>query len=179
LLRLCLDLNIWCAAFIGERLGRRDTAAGSLVEAVRTGRSAIGQPALVISWGMLERLEAVLVRDLAFGPADASRFMDLIASYAREGPSLTLGGVGVIPIRDTEDRHVMETAWAGQANLLVTQNLPDFTGVDATPLSGDRVFGLRRGDASMVLAHPYEAAAWLRGGEAPKTVQTFLGLERP
>jgi hypothetical protein len=64
LLGVCLDLNVWCAAFIARRLGRRDTAATYLVEAVRQGQSAAGPLALVVSWGMLERLRAVLTRDL-------------------------------------------------------------------------------------------------------------------
>jgi hypothetical protein len=47
--------------------------------------------ALVVSWGMLERLRIVLVRDLGFTDRDAGRLAELIASYAHEGPSLTLG----------------------------------------------------------------------------------------
>ena len=118
--------------------------------------------AIVVSWGMLERLRTVLVRDLGFADRDAARLAELIASYAREGPSLTLGGVGVIPIHDVEDRHVLETAWAGEADILVTANLADFIqDKDHAVLEG-RLYQLERGGQSMILAHPFEALRWLR-----------------
>ncbi len=86
----------------------------------------------------------------------------MIASYAKDGPSLTLGGVGVIPIHDMEDRHVLETAWAGQADMLVTANLTDFTDVADQIAQGNRVFELKRGGKSLTVAHPFEAIRWLR-----------------
>lgn len=162
LLRVCLDLNVWCGAFIARRLGREDTATIALTNAVRSGRSPRGPVALVISWGMLERLRAVLARDLGFAEADASRLAQLVASYAADGPSLTLGGVGVIPIHDVEDRHVLETAWAGQADILVTANLADFLDEPDQLAAGRRVFELERGGKSLILAHPFEALRWLR-----------------
>ena len=67
---------------------------------------------------MLERLKLVLIEQLRFDRADAVALTDAIAGYAHMGPSLTLGGVGVIPLQDTEDRHVLETAWAGSAEIL-------------------------------------------------------------
>jgi hypothetical protein len=63
------------------------------------------------SWGMLERLRTILVRDLEFPGCDSARLAELMAGYPKEDPSLTLGGVGVIRIHDVEDRHVLETAW--------------------------------------------------------------------
>ncbi len=111
---------------------------------------------------MLERLRAVLLRDLGFSQGDAGRLVELIASYAKEGPSLTLGGVGVIPMHDTEDRHVLETAWAGQADLLVTANLADFIHEDDETILETMSYRLRRGDRSMILSHPFEAIRWLR-----------------
>jgi predicted nucleic acid-binding protein len=163
-LRICLDLNVWCAAFIARRLGRRDTAAMALVDGVRRGHSPRGPLSLVVSWGMLERLRAVLARDLGFSEADAARLVELVASYAREGPSLTLGGVGVIPIHDTEDRHVLETAWAGGADILVTANLQDFVQSDGEVILESRVLRLVSAGRSMILAHPFETAQWLRNG---------------
>lgn len=160
--RVCLDLNVWCGAFISRRLARNDTATQALVDIVRSGRSPRGPVALVISWGMLERLRAVLLRDLGFSQGDAGRLVELIASYAKEGPSLTLGGVGVIPMHDTEDRHVLETAWAGQADLLVTANLADFIHEDDETILETMSYRLRRGDRSMILSHPFEAIRWLR-----------------
>lgn len=147
-----------------QRLGRRDTATTTLVEAVRSGHSPQGPVALVVSWGMLERLRLVLARDLGFSQADATRLTELIASYAREGPSLTLGGVGVIPIHDAEDRHVLETARAGDADILVTASLADFVQVDGEVVVDGRLYRLARGERRMVLAHPFPAADWLRDG---------------
>jgi hypothetical protein len=166
MLRICLDPNVWCGAFITQRLGRRDTAVTTLVETVRSGQSPQGPVALVVSWGMLERLRLVLARDLGFSRDDAARLTELIASYAREGPSLTLGGVGVIPIHDAEDRHVLETAWAGQADVLVTANMADFNQVDGEVVVEGGVY-LTRCERTMVLAHPFHAADWIRDGASP------------
>ena len=139
----------------------------ALVQAVRSGQSPRGPVALVVSWGMLERLRVVLARDLGFSEPDSARLIDLIVSYAREGPSLTLGGVGVIPIHDTEDRHVLETAWAGRADLLVTANLNDFVRDEDEVVLEGRVYRLARAGETMILAHPFDAASWLRGELRP------------
>ena len=162
MLKICLDLNVWCGAFIARRLGRDDTATMALTEVIRSGQSVRGPVALVISWGMLERLRTVLTRDLNFADADAARLTELIASHAKDGPSLTLGGVGVIPIHDVEDRHVLETAWAAQADVLVTANLADFTEAADDIAQGRRMFELERGGKTLILAHPFEAIRWLR-----------------
>lgn len=172
--RLCLDLNVWCGAFIGLRLGRTDTAAQRLTDAARTGGSPQGPVTLIVSHGMLERLTDVLATQLHFPPEEAARLCELIASYAREGPSLTLGGVGVLPIHDTEDRHVLETAWAGQADVLVTQNLADFLEPEAEALVPERIYGLRRGGTKLMLCHTFDAAAWLGGEPWPTVVGAFL-----
>jgi hypothetical protein len=113
---------------------------------------------------MLERLRTVLVRDLGFSDRDAARLAELVASYAKEGPSLTLGGVGVIPIHDTEDRHVLETAWAGGADVLVTANLDDFIEDTDETVRAGRSFRLKQAGRTMIIAHPFEAAGWLRDG---------------
>lgn len=89
----------------------------------------MGKVELVISWGMLNRLEEVLLR-LTPLAEDASFYVDIIRSYAQIQPQLILGGTGVIPINDIEDQHVLETALAGRANLLVTANFKDFLNKD-------------------------------------------------
>ena len=113
---------------------------------------------------MLERLRIVLARDLGFSERDAGRLVQLIASYAKDGPSLTLGGVGVIPIHDLEDRHVLETAWAAQADILVTANLSDFVQHDDQTVGKRSLYRLNRGGHSMIVAHPFDAIHWLRRG---------------
>ena len=162
--RICLDLNVWCAAYLADRAGRRGTASQTLIEAARGGPVERESLQLVVSWGMLERLRFVLVERLQFDPSDANALVDAIAGYAHMGPSLTLGGVGVIPIQDTEDRHVLETAWAGRADILVTANLDDFVQDGDEVVRAGRAYRLNHGGKTMILAHPFEAAGWLRDG---------------
>jgi hypothetical protein len=59
-LRLCLDLNIWCAVLLADRKGRQSTVSQCLVEIVRQGNCVLAPVQLVISWGMLNRLHLVL-----------------------------------------------------------------------------------------------------------------------
>lgn len=171
--RLCLDLNVWLGAILSEKLARRGTAAQTLIDAVRSGLSPRGPVALVVSWGMLNRLREVLVR-FEFGAPEADRLVQVIATIARDGPSLTLGGVGVLPLDDEEDRHVLETALAGRADMLVTQNLRDFVGGDARTLVADRYHGVETAEGKLLIVHTYAAAAWLRGEDPPAEVQAFL-----
>ena len=143
-------------------MGRAGTASQEIVRAVRgfAGRTPIQ---LVISWGMLARLEQVLIRDLGFLERDAKGLTDAIAGYAAQGPSLTLGGIGVLPILDEEDRHVLETAWAGRAEALVTADFGGFVGADARVIRPERLALAVRGRSNLYIIHPYELAGWLRG----------------
>jgi predicted nucleic acid-binding protein len=178
-LRVCLDLNIWCAALLADRKGRQSTASQSLVEMVRQGSCLSSPVQLVISWGMLNRLQKVLVRDLKVSTQTAELYISTIAAYACLGamgssPQLTLGGTGVIPIRDTEDAHVLETAdsgcaaIAGKANLLITANFKDFISKDTEVVIPDRHAVYRSpDDHAFQIVHPYLMMEWLRSGQAP------------
>ena len=171
--RLCLDLNVWVGAFLAEKYGRQDTAAQSLVEALRVGQSPRGPVALVISWGMLFRLNTVILR-LTGDKAAADRLMAIIADFAQDGPALTLGGVGVLPFDDEEDRHVLETAPTGDADLLVAQNPNDFIQDDVDRI--DDRHGLSRAPRrKLLIAHTHSAAAWLRGEPWPESVEAYIG----
>lgn len=170
-MRACLDLNIWVADILARRDGRSGSACQLIVNAVR-GLAPHAPLQLVISWGMLDRLHAVLSDQLAFGASTAGDLADAISSYAEQGPSLTLGGAGVIPIHDREDRHVVETAWAGRAAVLVTIDFRGFLSADGEVLIEGRLARLRRADQVLFLIHPFTFAAWLRGGE-------IEGLARP
>jgi predicted nucleic acid-binding protein len=119
--RWCLDLNIWCAALLADLKGHQNSSCQNLVKIAQEGRCNSDLVQLIISWGMLNRLQSVLVR-LGINAADAFTYIDVIRSYASLSPSVTLGGTGVIPLQDEEDRHVLETALAGKANFLVTAN---------------------------------------------------------
>lgn len=173
MIRVCLDLNIFVGAVLAHKHGRSTTAAQSLVDAVRTGSCVRGPIALVISWGMILRLQAVLLR-LTGDMALAEQLSTAIAAYAQQGPSLTLGGVGVIPMDDVEDLHVLETALAGRADILVTHNLEDFVVGDVQPLVAPRFYGIRRGRQKLLIAHTYAGAAWLQGVDLPREAADFL-----
>ncbi len=136
LLRLCLDLNVWCAALISTRRGRKSGSSPVLVEIVRRGMCPTGAVQLVISWGMLGRLQQVYCRDLAVDPVDAANYVRAIATLAAHGPAddppyLVLGGTGIAALRDEEDAHVLDVAIAGRAHLIATTDLGDFAGYRA------------------------------------------------
>jgi predicted nucleic acid-binding protein len=179
-LRVCLDLNIWCAALLADRKGRQNTASQSLVAMVRQG-SCLSLPVqLVISWGMLNRLQKVLVQDLNVSTQTAELYISTIAAYARLGamgasPQLTLGGTGVIPIRDTEDAHVLETTIAGNANLLITANFKDFISKDTQVVIPDRHAVYRSpDDHAFQIVHPYLMMDWLGSGQVPDISSTSI-----
>ncbi len=173
LLRVCLDLNVWVAYFLATRRGRRSGSSSWLVDAVRAGHSPAGPLQLVVSLGMLERLGLVLVRVLGVDASAAEAALRAIAGIASLGPAgdhpYAVVGGGVSPIRDEEDRHVLETAVAGGADVLATANLADFT-MDDVEWVGDgsriRIY-TPPSRAPLVIAHPDHVAGWLRSGRIP------------
>lgn len=185
-LNLCLDLNVWCAAFLADRKGMEGTASQTLVRMARAGRVGDMAIQLVISWGMLTRLRKVLEVDWGVSRRAADPVIETIAFYARMGaagmaPHLTLGGTGLMPIRDREDAHVLDTAVAGQAHLLVTANFDDFLAAKSRVLEAGKVGIFETSTARLVVAHPFRAAAWLRQGIFPdaETVERLLGQTPP
>ena len=172
-LRLCLDLNIWCAALLADLKGRQGTSSQSLVEIVRQGVCPLGSVQLVISWGMLNRLRLVLEKNLQVSRSAADLYIDTIRGYAElhpfsTGAQLTLGGTGVIALSDTEDAHVLETALAGQASVLVTANFKDFISNDTRIIVVGR-HAIHTAPAHVLhIAHPYYMMDWLRAGHIPE-----------
>ena len=86
---------------------------------------------LIVSWGMLDRLRKVFLHDWRIDQATTDRLIEAIGLYARlgpdaNGPSLTLGGAGMLPLPDAEDAHVLDTAIAGDADIVATANIRDF-----------------------------------------------------
>ena len=166
-LRLCLDLNIWCAALLADFKGRQDTSCQCLVEIVRQGSCALGEVQLIISWGMLNRLQKVLKKNLQVSDVVANLYIDAIQGYAQLNPQLTLGGTGIIPLQDTEDVHVLETALAGRANVLVTANFKDFISND-TQICIPQRHGIHISPAHIFhIAHPYLMMDWLKASQIP------------
>lgn len=171
-LRLCLDLNVWCAAFLADKRGMRSTAVQTLVATARAARAGDLPVQLVISWGMLTRLRKVFELDWKLPRPTVDSVIETIAGYARLGPAgmaphLTLGGTGLMPIRDQEDGHVVDTAIAGRAHLLVTANFDNFIAAKSRVLEPAKVAILEAAGATLIVAHPYRAVSWLRQGVFP------------
>ncbi|MFL5384373.1 MAG: putative toxin-antitoxin system toxin component, PIN family [Longimicrobiaceae bacterium] len=160
--RVCLDLNVFVAAEIAKVKGHHDSTPVRLVDACRAGRFD-----LVVSRAMLERLTSVLCRPpLRLSLELATERTELIAELAALPNPIVAGG-GVMPLRDVEDRGVLETALAGRARYLATYNLADFVGAATRdPDTGD----LRIRDLSIL--HPAALAAKL--GISPGVLSPFL-----
>ena len=173
LLRLCLDLNIWVADFLSTRRLLRRGSSPWLTDVVRKATCPAGPVQLVISLGMLERLAIVLTRNFAVSVPTAEALVRAIGSIAEFGPAgdfpYVVLGPSTYPIRDDEDRHVLEVAVAGCADVLATANLRDFD-MDDIEKVGDgssiRLFS-PRGRAALVIAHPDQVCDWLRQGVTP------------
>ena len=116
---------------------------------------------------MLDRFAPVLRRDFSVEAGTARDLVAAIGAIATAGPAgedphIVLGGTGVLPVRDTEDRGVLETAIAGEAQLLATANLGDFK-VGRPVSGGGRLCALPGGQA-LLIAHPDGIADVLRKG---------------
>lgn len=173
MLNLCLDLNVWCAAFLADRKGLEGAATQTLVRMARAGQVGEMPVQLIISWGMLTRLRKVMEVDWGISRTTVDPVIEAIAGYARTGaagtaPHLTLGGTGLMPIRDPEDAHVLDTALAAQTHLLVTANFDDFVAAKSSILEVGKVGIVETANAKLVVAHPFRAAAWLRQGIFPE-----------
>lgn len=168
--RLCLDLNVWCAAVLARAAGRANTASQLLADAAVSGNCALGPTRPVVSWPMLTRLEMVLVRDLRFSREGAHRQIVLLARAAAAdpaggGPYVVLGGSGLVPLVDEEDARVLEAAVAGRADVVATANLPHFLNYRSEILVPGRIALHRTAEHEVVIAHPAEVAQWVRTGE--------------
>jgi hypothetical protein len=166
-----VDLNIWVAALLAERAGRRDTVVQRIIGALRRGDSPLGPVQVIISWAMLDRLRYTLVQRLGADPAAVEIYVQTIAPIARRGPVgtaplLVLGGTGVLALRDPEDAGVLETALAGQADLLVTRNHRDFLPRDAEVVEPDTVTRITGPTgAALLIATPDRMLQWMAAGE--------------
>lgn len=179
-LRVCLDLNVWVANLLARERGRRGTAARTCVLAVRDGQTMLGDMHvvvhLVVSWGMLTRLRAVLEHKLARSPEVTEAYLAQIAAFAHVGapgaPLVVLGGTGAMPVRDAEDVHVVDVAIAGRADVIVTANFADFVSYRTEVVRAGRVAVIEHAGGRVVVAHPAEFAGWVRGGAVPDGLLT-------
>ncbi len=166
--RVCIDLNVLCAAIFADARGRTGTAAQTVLNADRRGDSALREEQLVISWPMLNTLRRVLHARFPLWPEAVEAAVSAIAGLSRtgphaDGPHLLLGG-GLLPLRDAEDAHVMEVAPAGRADLIVTNNFKDFVTYRTDVREPDRIATYSTADAQVVIAQVFTAAAWVRDG---------------
>jgi predicted nucleic acid-binding protein len=169
MLRLCLDLNIWVAALLADRKGRTNTGSQYLVEIVRSGSSPVCAVNLIISLGMLDELKSVIVEHLGLNIETADAYVSAIEEYAKLGAQLTLGGTGVIGLRDLEDAHVLETAIAGKADFLVTANFKDFIVDRDTKIEILDRHAIYYSSAHILqIVHPNLMLEWIRLGDLPK-----------
>ena len=130
-MRVLLDINILVSDVLSRARGRRGTVSQKLVDAVLAGRLGDAAIQLVISLAMLDRFEDVLLR-LGAEASDAEAARLALIDLARSGPDaldpyLLLDRSEVpFALADEEDAHVLATAFAARADLLVTDNLADF-----------------------------------------------------
>lgn len=171
-LRLCLDLNVWCAAILSHRRGLQPTAAQFLTDIARAGIVGLVPVQLIVSWGMLDRLRRVLTEQLHISDDVVEASIDAIHLMAAHGPErrpphLLLGGTGALPLPDAEDAGVLQVALAARAHFLATANLVDFVSPDMEILVPDEVGIHRAPGHELVVAMPQRVAGWLREGAYP------------
>jgi predicted nucleic acid-binding protein len=167
IIRLCLDLNIWCAALLADFKGKQETSCQILVQTVRRRNSKLGEIQLIISLGMINRLQKVLEQDLKVSSPTAINYLNTICEYANNQPQLTLGGTGIIPLQDTEDRHVLETCLAGKVDILVTANFKDFLTKDTKVIIEQRHAIYIAPSHNILIVHPFLMVNWLKSGYIP------------
>jgi predicted nucleic acid-binding protein len=184
-IRVCLDLNVWFRQLLNEAKGRTGTHSQRIVGIVSSGRCAQGGVQLVVSHTMLSRLERALMRNGA-SRVTAGQFIGAIETIARIGPyreptSIVLGG-GYHPTRDAmqiaydpydpafspppidaEDGRILDTALAGGADLLVTNNMKDFA-IHSDAVVGGRIRIKKTADRRLVLVNEADALAYLATG---------------
>lgn len=194
-IRLALDINVLVAEILSTRRGRRNTAAATLVEAVRSGICPAGPVQLVTSLPVIENYANVLRRRLGYDAAAADEKAWILQQYALEGPMpdrpyLSVGS-GYIPFETEEqlrqsianhlsrsevdklfheiqdDRYVLETALAGRADILATGDVAGFARGPAIRLERNDVVLFPLADRTLVIAAPRFVTHWLVQGIVP------------
>lgn len=182
-IRLCLDLNIFCAAIIADKKQHKNTACQELVKAIRQGFCNAGKTQLIISWGMLNTLKSVLVEKWGMDEKMADLQIDAIKTYSETGagsrsPQITLGGTGIINLSDLEDAHVLETAMAGKSTVLVTSNFKDFLSKNTEIIIPDKHYIYSTANNKIHIVHPFTMMDWIRNNSIPSNeINTEINTE--
>lgn len=181
-LRLVLDVNVWVNHYLSLSRGREGSAAQQLVNIAFNGHCRLGPVQPIISHAMLDTLQEVLVGiNLPERFAEAARNAveaSATGGMVGEAPVAVLGG-GVQPLLDLEDQAVLDTAVAAGSDLLVTNNMEDFT---PGPRAGIHADVMRRNPEGqpdtllfkhprlrhgLIIASVFAARSWLYHGEPP------------
>lgn len=194
-IRLTLDINVFIADILSTDIGRRNTAASFLVEAVRSGTSPAGPVQLVTSLPIIENYANVLSRRLGYDAAAAEERAWILQQYAREGPTpddpyLSVGS-GYIPFETEaewrrsianhlgrseadklfheiqDDRYVLETALGGRADVLATADVAGFAKGPAIQFERNDVLLFPCADRALVIGSPRFVVYWLSQGIVP------------
>lgn len=194
-IRLSLDFNVLFADQKARDKGVWGTAARMLVDAVRDGTCPAGPVQFVTSVPVIENWADVLRRHFGHSPDLAREKADLLYEYANqgplpEGPRLVVG-MGHVPFGTEEevrasirkhalpknadklfdeladDRNVLLSALAGEADILATSDIDLFTKGEAVALEREDVVLYPFGERTLVVASPFFVAYWLRQGIVP------------
>ena len=179
-MRICVDLNVWVSDQLALAGGRADTSASQVINAVNLRRFGSLPLQLVMSMQMLDNLRIVLVERVKAGDDRAVAFVDAIEATIRTGPDqldpyLIMGGAAGFAVSDREDREVLATAFAGEAELLVTSNLKHFRTDECEVVETTKVKTSKRlrqlhaqihtgGERWLIVADPIDVADWIRRG---------------
>ena len=194
-IRLTLDINVFIANILSREIGRRNTAARFLVEAVRTGTSPAGPVQLVTSLPIIENYTNVLSRRLGYDAVAAEERAWILREYALEGPTpehpYVIVGSGYIPFETEEewrqsianhlgrpeadklfheiqdDRYVLETALAGRADVLATADMAGFARGPVIQFERNDVLVFPFADRNLVIGTPRFVVYWLSQGVVP------------
>ena len=181
-LRLALDVNVWVNHCLSLSRGRDGSVAQRLVRSSFDGHCRLGPIQPIVSHAMLDTLQEVLAR-IGFPEAIAEAARNAIESSATEGavrqpPHLVFAG-GLQPVKDAEDRAVLETAIAGGADLLVTSNMQDFTPGPRAGIDAEVVRASAKGQADVLLLKHARLPHGLVIASAPVAHSWLLDGNRP
>jgi len=189
-------VNVWVANDLSLSKGRQGSAAQRLVQRAFDGHCLLGPIQPILSHVMPDTLQGVLMR-VGLSDAHAEAARNGVEATAIGGvigqPPYGMPGDGVQPIRDAEDGGGLDTAIAGNADLLVTHNMKGFmpgprADIDAEIVRMDEkgradVLMARRGKSphGLVIASVFAAKVWLLDGVCPPAgiLERFLPPAQP
>jgi predicted nucleic acid-binding protein len=193
------DVNVLVSKLNADRAGRSSTISQKVVRYLISG-TLISEPVqIAMSFKMLDTYRDVLLRkDYPEDLVEAS--ISGLVGIMKFGPlgfdpHLVLGGSPDPALQDREDGGVLATAYAAQADLLITDNLKDFAGQDAETFRTSRVkttggttrelyciIRSRPGHRELVVAHPADVVSWAERGLriSPHSIRrTFVKTPKP